>query len=114
MLIPAGTRFITFVGNLISVEEHNAKRQLKLQQGYTLYLPHGLVLDCFESGQDGRCLAMMANSPRKLMHSITGLRAKANAKLVLVGNVAYLKSLVNIPRNTEILYSYGTIYRDYV
>jgi hypothetical protein len=66
------------------------------------------------SGQDGRCLPMMVKSQKKMIQSITGHQGKANAKLVLAGNVVYLISLVKIFPNTKKLYFYGTIYRDYI
>ena len=97
----------------MSVEEHNLKRKTNAQQGYTLYLNRNEVLDCYDAAHAGICDAMMANSPLNVRHSITGIVPVANAKLVNYKGMVYLVSLVDIGPNTEILYRYGTVYRDY-
>jgi len=91
---------------------------MNYQQGYSLYQSKTQVLDCYEAAHnkesDNYCIAMMANCPRKLVHSDTGDRACANAKLIVNQGVIYLISLCEIFPHTEIFYHYGAGYRHYI
>ena len=103
------------------MEDYNIRRKSGYydRQGYTLYLSKSKVYDCYEAARNGKCIAMMANSPRNLIHAGTGEGALPNAKLILrqghQQTINYLVSLSeDIPANTEILYFYASGYRDYL
>ena len=118
VLIPRKTRFISFSGEKITVEEHNLRRARNFQQGYSVYLNKDLVLDCYKTAHkvdsDPVGLAMMANSPRNLVNRVTGEKAKKNAKLVVNQGAIYLVSLRDIPPDTEMFYPYGAGYSHYI
>jgi hypothetical protein len=84
-----------------------------------IYLRKNTVLDCYLKCSQGKCLASKANSPNRLKNIATGIKASANAKLV-VRKIhgtrhykAYLQATKLIPANTEILWRYGSIYTLY-
>ena len=115
LLIPAGTRIITYKGSILTKDEYNKKILANgdiEQRGYTLHLTLDTVLaDCSKFANDSTCFASMANSPRNTFHYKTGKKAKANSKIVTFASGAYLVSTRSIPRYDEILTPYGVKYK---
>ena len=104
-VIPAQTRFVTFIGKLRSNEEFN-QRTTEGKGGYGIKVNKSTVLDCYDEAKATVCMASMGNSPLHLFGA-----PKENATLVIKGDRAYLVSLDIIYPHTEILYKYGSIFK---
>jgi len=115
LLIPAGTRIITYKGSILTNDEYNKKiltyGDIDQRGSYTLHLTLDTVLDCSKFANDGTCFASMANSPRNTFHYKTGKKANANSKIVTFASGAYLVATRSIPRYDEILTPYGVKYK---
>lgn len=82
---------------------------------YAVGIQGNKVLDCYDkclTGRD-RCLESKANNSKKLIHSTTRENATKNARITVHHGMVTLKSLdKGIQANTEIMYSYGSRYKD--
>jgi len=106
-LIPSKIRFVAFIGKFRSIEEYK-QRQNEGKGGYAVKVNISTVLDCYDEAKNFVCMASFGNSPLHLVGS-----PKENATLVIKINTAYLVSLETIYPHTEILYKYGSTYRDF-
>ena len=110
--IPKNSRIITFKGDILSVNQYNARVNAGEEpRGYsTIYLTRDSVLACYKYAMNGTCLASMVNTVRNAIHHETGERAKVNSKLVHTSVEAYIVSVKDIPTNCEIMMPYGNSY----
>jgi hypothetical protein len=101
--IPKGKFIASFYGTLKKLEASYKTSR------YTIYISKDLVLDCTSHRYDGRCLALMANSPHNAYTSNLH-RVSSNCEIVVYNQNAYLKSTKNIKKHDEILLNYGKQY----
>lgn len=117
-----------FVGEFIS--HYEAIRRTKCGEGgYQVYVDRNVVLDCYKSCREGRCLASKANNSLHLSHESSGASVVANSKLLIwtppressydessssvPSAKVYIRALTDIPPLTEVCYAYGTRYTAY-
>jgi hypothetical protein len=104
-----GLYLAEFDGN---IEEMTHAEALQRNNEYLIYLRQGVYLNCARSAANGRCRASMVNTPRGLLHHVTGNEAVNNVSLVVHGDRAWLcANGTEIPQNGEVFFGYGNGFR---
>jgi hypothetical protein len=111
--IPPNTHFIAFDGIFRSLEDFQVRRS-EGKGRYAVMAGAKKVFDCYEKSKQGKCQASKANNSLKLIHSISNTKAVKNSTMHhnFRSKLSTLKSgKFGIKANTEIMYSYGSLYR---
>ena len=111
--IPPNTHFIAFDGIIRTMDDFAIRRD-QGKGSYAVGIHGNKVLDCYDKCLTDRCLASKANNSKTLIHSTTREKATKNARITVGHNgMVTLKSLDKvIQANTEIMYSYGSRYKE--
>ena len=110
---------VVFKGEIIDMHERD-KRIEEGKHGYMIEFNRNSYLDCYENrwaNGDDRCLASVANCPRNCRFVDVRMRGNpspnARLRLDLVNKKAALVSIKQIAAHEEILWDYGSAFRNY-
>ena len=111
---------VAFKGEIIDMHERD-KRVEEGNHGYMIQIHGNSFLDCYENrwktGTD-RCLASVANCPRHCRYvdirkQVKSPEANARLRVDLVNEKAVLVCIKQIAAHEEILWDYGSAFRNY-
>ena len=104
--LPPNTIVGYYKGEIINQEEANHRHNIG--KGDTVVrINHTHYLDSYYLADTKTCMMSKANTPRHCTKGIHGPKAHPNCKLIIYHKRAYIRTIISIAANTELLLNYG-------